>query len=1055
MISNSDKQKIHNHLKALASPINPQIDSGRTKIQRPPFHWLKIAEIKVDHVEHDDILMEIKNRCKQFTHALVGIREYVYLRLSNTEHFTVCVEVGIGGPKRSENEIVGIFEGAFPGANLNISTTRELINSYSYSAAAIGIPPKLDYEELSSSWLNHLFSALKGHVFSLVICAAPLDQEEVLEGKKRISQERDTFFTNKKLSTSNGTSNMVQEGENTNDNSGFNVLIKSSGDSKGYTHSKSETVTKDDTYEFESSDTARYLDLLDQQLDRYDNGQSIGMWQTAIYFATSEEGNLDKIASSISSSLHNEEGVHPFTFVKNEKVLDLLARCEIPGDDSSEDLLRGKLSKLTSVITTDELASLFVLPSMELPGYQISSVYDSTVNVPQTGGEIPLGRVLHRSKEINQNFGITPEQLNKHALITGITGSGKTNTIYSLLDSFHLPFLIIEPTKQEYRHLLNKFETLRVYTLGNERVSPIRLNPFYFPEGISLLTHIDSLKAVFTSSFSMYASMPNILEQCLYNIYLKKGWSLHHSTNIYGKTHEEAKEFFPTIKDLYEEVDEYLSKSGYAEEQKSNIRAALLTRLKSLMVGSKGLMLNTTECTDFSELLSTSTVLELEEIADDDDKALIMGVLFIRLAQQLKISRTNSQIDNDLKHITIVEEAHRIFSNQEGKSESQETANIKGKAVEHFSNVLSEIRSMGEGMVIIDQVPTKLAPDAIKNTNLKIVHRIVSVDDAEHMAQALAMKPDQTEFFTRLKKGEAFVFQEGMDKPAHVKMFPIKSTQSFVREDEIMKAAMEYNAFVTNSPGIHPFAELMMEQDLYAMKKIVEVGKKLYHSLIFGELSSIQSYLIYTEKQLLSIAYQNGFDVNEEDQVHFLQSVIQLMIGRLIETDLYFSKIHRIRTKVHYFLKLLTKDRKYIWSEREIQLLELRRKELIYPLLEEATRRQLYEERTAQCLWSRPSAINGQAYKIASNMMENGIFEKVQTNVDQSAMEHLYQSVKQELQTYMIHPIMSSPQDALLLSKVLVLLIQGSKKAKEIQYVMDSFIEKEMEKWVVEYQLQF
>ena len=818
---------------------------------------------------------------------------------------------------------------------------------------------------------------------------------------------------------------------------------------------KSETVTKDEAFDFESSDTSRYLDLLDKQLDRYDSGQSIGMWQTAIYFATNGEGNLNKIAGSISTSLQNENGVHPFTLVQDDAILKFLVRCEIPGDDNTEDLLRGKLSKLTSVITTDELASLFVLPSIELPGYQISSVYDSSVNVQQTDGDIPLGKVLHRSQEINQIFGVTSEQLNKHALITGITGSGKTNTIYSLLDSFHLPFLIIEPTKQEYRHLHNKFEKLRVYTLGNERVSPIRLNPFYFPEGISLLTHIDSLKAVFTSSFSMYASMPNILEQCLYNIYMKKGWSLHHSTNIYGKTHEETKEFFPTIKDLYEEVDEYLSKSGYAEEQKSNIRAALLTRLKSLMVGSKGLMLNTIECIDFAELLSSPTVLELEEVADDDDKALIMGVLFIRLAQQLKISRTDRQIDNELKHITIVEEAHRIFSNQEGKSESQETANIKGKAVEHFSNVLSEIRSLGEGMIIIDQVPTKLAPDAIKNTNLKIVHRIVSVDDAEHMAQALAMKSNQTEFFTKLKKGEAFVFQEGMDKPAHVKMFPVKSTQAFVHEVDISNAAKEYNAFITSGLGIHPFAELIMEQDQYSLKKIVELGKKLYHSLLFGQLSLLHSYIRSTEKQLLSIAYQNGFDVNEENKTHFLRSVMQLMIGRLIETEVYFSKIYRIRTKVHYFLKMLTKNGDYAWSEKEIQLLEQRRKEVIYPLLEEAARRQLFEEGTAQCLWGDPSPINGQAYRIASHMMENGIFEKGKRNFNQLAIEQLYLTVKQELQSYMIHSIMSSPQDSVLLSKVIAVLIQGSKKANEIQYVMDSLIEKEKAKWMVEYQLQF
>ena len=119
--------------------------------------------------------------------------------------------------------------------------------------------------------------------------------------------------------------------------------------------------------------------------------------------------------------------------------------------------------------------------------------------------------------------------------MTGITDSGKTNTIFSLLRNSSVPFLIVEPTKREYRHLGDSVPSLRVYTLGIEDVSPLRLNPFFFPEGIPLQQHLDSLRAIFNASFSMYASMPNILEQCLVRIYLKRGWSLHYSTNVYAQ----------------------------------------------------------------------------------------------------------------------------------------------------------------------------------------------------------------------------------------------------------------------------------------------------------------------------------------------------------------------------------------------------------------------------------------------------------------------------------------------------------------------------------------
>ena len=42
---------------------------------------------------------------------------------------------------------------------------------------------------------------------------------------------------------------------------------------------------------------------------------------------------------------------------------------------------------------------------------------------------------------------------------------------------------------------------------------------------------------------------------------------------------------------------------------------------------------------------------------------------------------------------------------------SAESANPRGKAVEMFSDILAEIREYGEGFIIVDQVPAKLAPD--------------------------------------------------------------------------------------------------------------------------------------------------------------------------------------------------------------------------------------------------------------------------------------------------------------------------------------------------------
>lgn len=114
----------------------------------------------------------------------------------------------------------------------------------------------------------------------------------------------------------------------------------------------------------------------------------------------------------------------------------------------------------------------------------------------------------------------------KHTFIAGVTGSGKTTTCHRLLSEANMPFLVIEPAKTEYRTLISKDKDLMVFTLGNEMVSPFRINPFELIKGEVISAHVDMIKATFTSAFPMEASMPQILERAIYNVYQKKAGTL-------------------------------------------------------------------------------------------------------------------------------------------------------------------------------------------------------------------------------------------------------------------------------------------------------------------------------------------------------------------------------------------------------------------------------------------------------------------------------------------------------------------------------------------------
>jgi len=986
ILSTNERHTLQEQAKYYAIPDRPAIRSGNSKLQRPPLIWVTLREIRLSEQDRDKQAEEIREASLRLIRSMAGIREFVFYRIRGDESGKVSVSIGLGGPSRSKDDAERIVRSAFPSAELHTEARKEE-EPGKYGAYAVGIPRAIDLEK--ASWINALLRGCEGQDFTVLIAAAPLSAEEVQARRHKLYEERDRVYPYKSGSVSESNAENTQLSDNNNMNSSSSMIEgifggKSSGNST--TSSEGRTETQERSRELEQADAVALVRILDYQIERYDRGIAEGMWQTAVYFGAASAKTLEVIKAAYSGgAAGGEDTLSPaISFGDDTSVVGALMRkLHLPEDEHTEDVLNGKLSRATSLLHSSELACIASLPELEWNGYGVTAAPDYGVNPGAGAGSLALGRIVHRGTATRQELSLEPEQLSKHALITGLTGGGKTNTIFRLLEGLKLPFLVIEPVKTEYRHLMSKVPELKVYTLGVEQLSPFRLNPFHFPEGCSLQQHIDSLKAIFMASFSMYASMPNILEQCLQTIYLKRGWSLHHSTNIYVDDSRSRNRYFPTLHDLYHEVDDYLSVSGYAEEQKSNIRAALLTRLKSLMVGSKGLLLNTRECFDFGELLKYPTVLELEGIADEDDKALVMGLLFVRLAEQLKVEKPLGKIDIPLRHVTVVEEAHRVFSNHTPQG-NPEVADIKGKSAQYFSNLLSEIRSMGEGMLIVDQIPTKLAPDAVKNTNLKVVHRLVSRDDGEIMCNALGLEPDHAVHLAVLKKGEALVFQEGMNRPVQLHIYPAKEQIRYIEDRQLLEAAQAYNAFMADQRYVHPFAEVMI-QDEYACKKIMQIGQRLYNSLLFGGLDESAAAVKEAQGLLLKLAYRLGLDVVPGSAAPFLQTMTEMMMEKVLDASPYFAKITRIRDLVAHYLGLLIQGAESPWSVRERNLLDLRRRETIYPLLIESYERVLSDVQTAACLFEEPSAADGASYLAANELLQAGILQQAARTEDKAA----------------------------------------------------------------------
>ena len=544
----------------------------------------------------------------------------------------------------------------------------------------------------------------------------------------------------------------------------------------------------------------RYLDLLNSQLNDLMLGYSIGLWRTATFLL----GTPSSFAplAALWRGLHSQGGIsrEPLRVIESSQVVEWAEKWIVPNEKTDHPL---HPFAHQSLLTSTQLAQTVDMPSREATGFGIRRQARFDVAQARRNDEedsISIGSI--ESGGIGQaDYMLRTSSLQRHAFVAGMTGSGKTNTVFNLLQQLHLrgvPFLVLEPAKSEYRALTAASglgEALRIYTAGDERTSPLRINPFEvvgWPTN-SVSVHIDLLRSCFTASFGMWTPLPQILEQCLHEIYRDRGWDSVTNKNNRLPDGADPGGSYPTMADLAEKVDVYTSTLGYDDRVRSDLRAALLTRIKGLRVGAKGTMFDCRSSLPMESLLSGPCILELQNLGDDDDKAFLMALLFVRLVEFRRAAGPKLK----LSHVLLIEEAHRLLTNV-ARSGEPEQADPRGKAVETFSNLISEIRAYGQGVAVVDQVPTKLAPDVIKNTNVKIAHRIVAEEDRAVLAGSMAMSDEQKAALASFGVGKVAVFEDGEDAPILVVVPPAKDQFGAPPSDEAVLARMRPD---TNGKG--------------------------------------------------------------------------------------------------------------------------------------------------------------------------------------------------------------------------------------------------------------
>jgi hypothetical protein len=514
-----------------------------------------------------------------------------------------------------------------------------------------------------------------------------------------------------------------------------------------------------------------------------------GLWNVRVLAGAASPEELRQIAPVLVGSV--EMSHHPYRLRSGTRATGfaeaLAAGAPMTGGQAAAAQITGARPgspgfRSPFAVTAGALPALAGLPRREVPGLRVveTGYFDVTAETEKAGAApdpgsaaalppIDLGVILDGQDREVGALTIPRATLNRHAFVTGATGAGKSQTVRHLLEQLTrggIPWLAIEPVKSEYAKMAGRVYGVASVTVVNPSdpaAVPLSINPLQPEPGYPVQAHIDMVRALFQAAFDAEEPFPQIMSQALQRVYEASGWDVVTGGGAPGSLVEPA---VPTLEQLQHAALRVIDDVGYGAELMADVRGFVDVRLRSLRIGSAGRFFEGGHAADIGGLLRDNVVLAIEDVANDEDKAFLMGTLIIRVVEHLRMRSRRTEAgepSGGLRHVIVIEEAHRLLRNR-----GQQRASAH--AVELFAGMLAEIRAYGEGIIVAEQIPTKLVPDVIKNTALKVVHRLPAFDDRHVVGAAMNLDADQSREVVSMPPGVAAVFADGMDRPLRVRI---------------------------------------------------------------------------------------------------------------------------------------------------------------------------------------------------------------------------------------------------------------------------------------------
>lgn len=568
--------------------------------------------------------------------------------------------------------------------------------------------------------------------------------------------------------------------ENYSENEAYNeaeAFGENESQSENETHTRDLTSGKSENMQLtmQNKTLLNTLDRIDLQLKRLDECESLGMWECAAYFLSDSQETTEMAAGTYKALMKGSKSgvetsaINYWGCQSKEKLpilRDYITNFVHPvfAYNTEQECLPVTAS---SLLSSNELAIQMGLPRKSVCGFPVIEHADFGKEVVSYGKrinrrELCLGKIFSMGTETKTDVNLDINSLTMHTFVTGSTGSGKSNTVYEILNQLHniysIPFLVVEPAKGEYKNVFGQYPDVSVYGTNPKKTSLLKLNPFSFPDDVHVLEHLDRLVEIFNVCWPMYAAMPAILKESIERAYVATGWDLVVSENKNGQK-------FPNFADILEKIEVVINESKYSADSKGDYSGALLTRVRSLTTGLNGLIFCNDEISN-EDLFDKSVIVDLSRVGSVETKSLIMGLLIMKLNEY---RMSSGKINSALSHITVLEEAHNLLK-RTSTEQTSEGANLLGKSVELLANSIAEMRTYGEGFIIADQSPGLLDMSVIRNTNTKIVLRLPDRSDRELVGYAAGLDDEQIDELSKLRRGVAAVYQNDWVEPVLVQV---------------------------------------------------------------------------------------------------------------------------------------------------------------------------------------------------------------------------------------------------------------------------------------------